>query len=154
MSQKMGYENFIGLGYKRVGRVGRIGYTEAMIENFRKQIVDEIVPIAQALRKLQRKRLGYSELMDYDLPFQFLDGNPTPKGTFSTIIQSAKKMYADLSPETNDFFNYLLENDLMDLKNRDGKKDNGYAWCIQNINSRSRTRFSILQKQQLRNYRI
>jgi len=133
MGQKMGYENFIGLGYKRVGRVGRIGYTEEMIDNFRKQIVDEIVPITQELRERQRKRLGYSDLMDYDLAFQFLNGNPKPMGTFSDIIRKAKKMYADLSPETSDFFNYLLENDLMDLKNREGKKDNGYAWCISNF---------------------
>jgi len=132
MSLKMGCKNFIELGYKRIGRVGRIGYTQKMVEDFRKQIVDEIVPITQELRRRQKKRLGYEEIMDYDLAFQFSDGNPKPKGSYDHLIQCTDKMYSELSTETNEFFNYLLKNNLMDLKNRDGKKDNGYCWCISN----------------------
>jgi len=132
MSVKMGHENFIELGYKRIGRVGRIGYDETMVDNFRKQIVKEIVPITQELRGRQKKRLGYEELMDYDLGFRFPNGNPKPKGTYDQLMEVTQKMYAELSPETEVFFNYMLENNLMDLKNRHGKKDNGYCWRISN----------------------
>lgn len=68
MAQKMGHENFIELGYNWMQR---IDYNESMVENFRQQIVDEIVPITRQLRARQKNRLGYDTLEDYDLDFQF-----------------------------------------------------------------------------------
>ena len=46
----LGYENFIELGYMRMGRSD---YGPNEVANFRKQIVDHVVPI---VKKLQDKK--------------------------------------------------------------------------------------------------
>ena len=51
----------------------------------------------------------------YDQGFSFKTGNPTPKGDADWIIEHGKKMYAELSPETDAFFQMMTENELMDL---------------------------------------
>jgi len=127
MGKKMGFKNFIELGYNNMDRMD---YNKEMVQNFRKQIVDEIVPIAEQLRERQRVRLGYDTLEFYDLGFHFKSGNPKPKGNFKEIIAKAKTMYKELSPETEAFFNYMLEYDLLDVENRPGKADAGYCWCL------------------------
>lgn len=127
MGQKMGFKNFIELGYNNMDRMD---YNKEMVQNFRKQIVDEIVPIAEQLRERQRIRLGYDTLEFHDLKFHFKSGNPKPKGDYKEIIGKAKTMYKELSTETEEFFNYMLKYDLLDVENRPGKADAGYCWCL------------------------
>jgi len=127
MGKKLGFKNYIELGYNRMSRMD---YTKEMVQNFRKQIVDEIVPIATQLRERQRVRLGYDKLEFHDLGFHFTSGNPKPKGTVNEILGKAKVMYKELSAETEEFFNYMLANNLMDVENRPGKADAGYCWCL------------------------
>ncbi len=125
MAKKMGFDNFVKLGYIRLGRSD---YDETMVANFRKQIVEHIVPLSRQLRKRQQARLGYEKLYDYDLGYQFTSGNPKPKGSPEEILAKGQKMYKELSPETNDFFNYMLDHELLDVINRPGKADMGYCW--------------------------
>ncbi len=129
MALKLGYENFVDLGYVWMGRMD---YTKESVAQFRQQVVAEIVPIVSQLKERQRVRLGYEALEDYDHPFMFLSGNPTPKGTAEEIFDHAKKMYKELSVETDTFFKYMLEYDLMDVTNRNGKAGGGYAWWLSN----------------------
>lgn len=130
MAQKMGYKNFVELGYKWMLR---IDYSQEMVANFRRQIAEEIVPITTKLRERQRRRLGYDSLEYYDLNFHFLSGNPSPKGTPDDTIAKAKEMYEELSKETGEFFNYMLEYDLLDLVSREGKNDGGFCWALSNF---------------------
>ncbi len=127
MAQKMGHKNFIELGYNWMQR---IDYNETMVENFRQQIVDEIVPITSQLRARQKNRLGYNTLEDHDLDFHFLSGNPKPKDSPKEILAKAKTMYTELSSDTEEFFNYMLKYNLLDVINRPGKADAGYCWCL------------------------
>ncbi|MEZ5007718.1 MAG: M3 family oligoendopeptidase [Chitinophagales bacterium] len=125
MAKKLGHENYIDLGYIKMGRYD---YNKEMVQNFRQQIIDHIVPMAGRLRARQKARLGYDTLYDYDIDFSFITGNPAPKGSPEEILAKAKTMYGELSPETNEFFNYMLDHDLMDVINRPGKADMGYCW--------------------------
>ena len=125
MAVKMGHENFIDLGYIRMDRVD---YNQEMVANFRRQIAEHIVPIVKKLRERQQKRLGYDRLNEYDLDYWFLSGNPAPKGSPEEILQRADEMYAELSAETDDFFQHMRKYDLLDVINRPGKADVGYCW--------------------------
>ena len=53
MAKKLGYENYIELGYKRLGR---IDYNASDVANYRKQIIEEIVPLAEKIVRKQAKR--------------------------------------------------------------------------------------------------
>lgn len=126
---KLGYENYVPLAYNRLMRTD---YDAKMIANYRQQVLEEVVPVAVELRQRQAKRLGLDSLAYYDTPLTFNTGNPTPKGNPDWIVENGQKMYADLSPETDEFFNFMLDNDLMDLVSRKGKATGGYCNFISN----------------------
>ena len=127
MGVKMGYKNYIELGY---ARMKRMDYNEEMVNRFRENVKKYIVPLAEKLREKQRKRLGLDKLMVYDLFYQFGSGNPTPKGDPEWIVDQGKTMYDELSPHTREFYDFMFENDLMNVFSRKGKADMGYCEYI------------------------
>lgn len=132
MAQKMGFENFIPMGY---ARMRRSGYGPEEIAEFRNLIFEEVVPLANELKKRQAKRLGLESLMYYDYSFSYNTGNPTPKGNPDWIINHGKTMYDELSPETSSFFRFMLDKELMDLVNKKGKAGGGYCTYIADYQS-------------------
>ena len=71
----------------------------------------------------------------YDSGFNFKNGNPVPKGSPEWIVERAKKMYEELSPETGEFMNFMIDHEVMDLYNRKGKSAGGYCSYIQKYKS-------------------
>jgi M3 family oligoendopeptidase len=94
---------------------------------YRSTILEHVVPLATKLREKQAKRLGLENLNFYDEAILFPSGNAKPKGTPEWIIENGKKMYQELSNETNEFFNFMTENELLDLVNKKGKAGGGYC---------------------------
>lgn len=127
IAQKLGAENFVSIAY---ARMRRSDYTPEMVASFRQQIRELIVPIASELYERQRRRLKLERLRYYDEDYLFPTGNPKPIGTPQEIIASAAQMYRELSPETDAFFQYMLQAHLLDLVNRDGKATGGYCTYI------------------------
>ncbi|PLT34397.1 M3 family oligoendopeptidase [Bacillus sp. V5-8f] len=124
----LGYANFVELGYYRMARTD---YNAEMAAAFRKQIHEHIVPLATKLRKRQRERIGLEELKYYDEGFQFKTGNAVPKGDPEWIVGNGKRMYRELSPETDKFFEFMTENELLDLVSKKGKAGGGYCTYIE-----------------------
>jgi len=124
IAKKLGYSNFVQLGYDRMMRTD---YNAEMVANFRKQVLEYIVPVSQQLKKRQTERLGLDELKYYDENFSFKTGNATPKGDPDWIVANGKKMYKELSPETDEFFSFMLDNNLVDLVSKKGKQGGGYC---------------------------
>ncbi|TCL49249.1 M3 family oligoendopeptidase [Thermolongibacillus altinsuensis] len=129
MAKKLGFENFVELGYARLGRTD---YNAEMVAKFREQVKEFIVPIAVKLRERQQERIGVDKLKYYDEAFAFKTGNPTPKGDAKWIIENGKKMYQELSPETDEFFRFMIDHELMDLVAKKGKASGGYCTYIEN----------------------
>ena len=132
MAQKLGYNNFIELGY---ARMTRSDYTPEMVENFRQQVQQYIVPYATKLYQRQAKRIGLDSLKYYDNSFRFKTGNPSPKGSPEWILANAKEMYSELSQETREFFDFMTEKELLDVINRQGKATGGYCTFISKYQS-------------------
>lgn len=124
IATQLGYKNFIDLAYVRMERSD---YNAEDVSKFRKYVKEHIVPLSNRLRELQKERLGLDELKVYDLPVFFKNGNANPKGGPEWIVEQGKKMYDELSPETGEFFNYMIDHGLMDLYSRKGKADMGYC---------------------------
>ena len=132
MGQKMGFDNYLPLGYLRMGRTD---YGPAEVGCYRDQIAKDVVPLAHKIMKKQFKRIGVRSPKSYDAALEFLDGNATPKGTEEELVNKALNMYKELSTETGDFFSYMIENDLLDLSSRSGKRGGGYCTFISNYKS-------------------
>ncbi|MGG1663948.1 M3 family oligoendopeptidase [Brevibacillus sp. NRS-1366] len=127
IAKKLGFANFVELAYARLNRTD---YTSDMVANFRRQVLERIVPAATKLIERQRERIGVDTIKYYDLAFEFATGNPTPKGSPEWIVENGKKMYAELSPETDEFFTFMLENDCLELISKKGKATGGYCTYI------------------------
>ena len=132
IAQKLGFNSFVELAYKRLGRTD---YDASMVANFRKQVRDFIVPIAHDLRKRQAKRIGVKSMKYYDEPFNFTSGNAKPHGSPEWILENGKKMYNEVSPVTKEFFAFMTDNELMDLVNKKGKAGGGYCTYLEKFKS-------------------
>ncbi len=127
MAKKLGFKNFVELGYIRMDRTD---YNPEMVVNLRKQILEYIVPLCNKLYEKQAKRLNLDKLTYIDENLEFLDGNATIKGDSDYIIENGIKMYQELSEETKEFFDFMLENELMDLETKHNKSAGGYCTYI------------------------
>lgn len=127
MANKLGFDNFTQLGYIRMNR---IDYNPDMVVNLRKQVLEYIVPLCNKLYEKQAKRLNLDKLTYIDENLDFLDGNATIKGDYDYIIENGIKMYKELSEETKEFFEFMLENNLMDLETKHNKSAGGYCTYI------------------------
>ena len=129
---KLGFKNFTELGYLRMGRSD---YNYKDVEKFREHVLNYIVPISNELRQRQAKRIDVDKFKYYDIPLDFISGNPAPKGNKEWIMERAKKMYEELSKETHEFINFMIDRDLFDLETKPNKQAGGYCTFIYDYKS-------------------
>lgn len=127
IGKKLGYENFIELGYLRMNRSE---YGAKEVAKFREAVLKYMVPYASELLESQRERLGLDTLYYYDENLKYNSGNATPKGNPEWMLERGKEMYSKISPLTEEFFNFMTEYELFDLYSRDGKMSGGYCTTI------------------------
>ncbi len=122
-AREMGYENYLELGYYRMQRNC---YGKEEVETFRRQIREYFVPFAEKLHDRRRQRLGLEKLSYIDASVYFKEGNPAPLGTPEEILEAGQKMYGELSPETKEFYDFMMDNELFDVLGRKTKRAGGY----------------------------
>jgi len=127
IARTLGYENFIQLGYYRMER---LCYDQEKVEGFRRGVRDSIVPVAVRLKADQAVRIGVPTIKIYDNTFEYPDGNAKPIGTPDDIFAHGKEMYHELSAETAELIDFMLENELFDVLTRPGKSGGGYCSYI------------------------
>lgn len=127
IAQKLGFKNFIEIGY---ARMLRIGYDSEMIRTFRNQVKEVIVPLLVVLKENQRKRLKIETLRYYDLDIMFNDGNPEPKGDVKWIIDEFQQVFKEISAETEEFYQFMKSNNLFDVETRHDKARAGFCTFI------------------------
>ena len=132
IAHRLGFKNSVELGY---ARLSRIDYNSDMVASYRKQVLENIVPLHTELRKRQEKRLGVEKLRFYDEPIKFNSGNADPHGDPEWILNHGKTMYKELSKETDEFFTFMTEKNLLDLLSKKGKMSGGYCTYIPDYKS-------------------
>ena len=124
MAKKLGYKNFVQLGYLRLGRMD---YDAKMVKGYREQIYESVVPVCDKLYKKQMKDLNIKDPQYFDYNLRFKSGNPKPVGDAKKLVKVAHEMYSDLGPESKEFFEFMMKHNLMDLEARKGKAPGGYC---------------------------
>ncbi len=122
-ARMLGYENYIPLGYMRMNRNS---YGQEQVENFRKQVKEAFVPFVTEINKKRSARIGVDSLKLYDNGVYFTNGNPKPTGTPEEILKAGQEMYRELSPETAEFIDFMIDHDLFDVLGRKTKRQGGY----------------------------
>lgn len=127
MAKKLGFKSFIPMGYLRRRR---FDYTEKELEVFRKQVREVVVPAAAKLYERQKEALGIDTLYYYDESIASPSGNPVPIGDKEYLVGEAQKMYRELSRESGEFFDFMMEYELFDLDSKHGKRAGGYCTTL------------------------
>lgn len=131
-AKELGFETYTELGYLRMQRNS---YRREQVENLRRQVKEVFVPFAESLYEQRRKRLGLSKMYFSDEQVYGTKGNPQPFGTPEEILEAGQKMYGELSKETREFFDFMIENELLDVFGRKTKAVGGYMTYIPDYKS-------------------
>ena len=131
-AKELGFEAYTELGYLRMQRNS---YQREQVENLRRQVKEVFVPFAESLYEQRRKRLGLSKMYFSDEQVYGTEGNPQPFGTPEEILEAGQKMYGELSKETREFFDFMIENELLDVFGRKTKAVGGYMTYIPDYKS-------------------
>lgn len=124
IAKKLGFGSYIDYIYPCRGRYD---YDAKKAAEFREAVRKYITPICDRMYREQAERIGADKLRLYDESLVFPDGNAKPIGTPEELVAKAKRMYAALSPETKEFFEFMTEHELFDLVTRENKHLGGYC---------------------------
>lgn len=124
MAKKLGYKNYIELGYYSLGR---LSFDKDMVEKFRENVLKYIVPVVAKLKTENAKRMGIDQLMLYDNDVNVPGGNPKPVLDKDGIFEETTKMYHEMSEATGKFIDMMMENEAFDVESRKNKWGGGYC---------------------------
>ncbi len=130
MAVKLGFENYIELGYQRMSRVD---YNAADVDRFRAEVRDVLVPLCAKIRESQAETLGLDAVAYWDEKIFDPTGNPTPNGDEAWMTERAREMFANLHPELNSFFNMMADGGFLDLPTREGKTGGGFCTSFPSV---------------------
>lgn len=128
MAKTLGLKDYVEMAYCLMQRNC---YTREDVEKFRSAVVEYIVPVAADIYKKQAERLDVSYPMNFaDAALEYRSGNPKPFGTPEEILAHGRKFYHELSTETEEFIDFLFDNELLDVLSRKGKAAGGFCESI------------------------
>lgn len=124
MAKKLGYENFVELGYYRMGR---LDYNAEMVKKFRDNVKAALVPCVSKVKEKLADELGIDKFMFYDDAIYVNGNSPRPILDKDGIFAAAIEMYDSMNPEVGAFMRSMQENEAFDVESRDGKWGGGYC---------------------------
>lgn len=127
MAETLGFGSYTEMAYldRR-----RFDYTAGDTARFRQKIKEVVTPACARLFEKQRLRLGLDRLHWYDETLVFPEGNADPEGTKDELLAKALEMYRELSPETGEYFQFMVDRELFDLESKPGKRLGGYCTSL------------------------
>lgn len=123
MAKKMGYKNFVELGYYRMGR---LCYDQNSVKTFRENVLRDVVPVVARMRTENAKRMGIEKYMFYDDGVIVPGGDPKPCGK-EGIFVAAREMYHSMGKDPGDFIDMMIDNEAFDVDSRKNKWGGGYC---------------------------
>ena len=95
MARKLGYANYIPLGYRRMRRTD---YDAADVARYRDQVAEHVVPLVARLLEARRKAQGWDRLHYWDEALIDPAGNPKPIGDHDVLVAQAQVMFDRMDP--------------------------------------------------------
>ena len=127
MATTLGFENFVGLAYKRMQRTD---YGPADVARYREQILIEVVPLLARIYEQRREEFGWDRLMAWDEPIMDPGGNPAPIGNAAELLIAARGMFAALDQRLGTFGDMMADGDFLDLETRKTKARGGFCTVL------------------------
>ena len=131
-AKMLGFAAYTPLGYLRMQRNC---YGREEVENLRRQVKEVFVPFAESLYEKRRQRLGLEKMSYAQEQVYGPQGNPQPEKAPEEILAAGQKMYEELSAESREFFDFMMENELLDVFGRKTKAVGGYMTYLPDYKS-------------------
>ncbi len=106
----------------------RFDYSPEDCKSFHAAIEEVVVPAAQRAYERRRQRLGIDTVRPWDVDVDPL--GTTPIKPYETIDEFKSKAYAifqQVNPKFGEYFQIMMEEDLLDLESRKNKAPGGYS---------------------------
>ncbi|MGH9040635.1 MAG: M3 family oligoendopeptidase [Acidimicrobiia bacterium] len=123
MARRLGFDDFVGLGYRRMCRVD---YDGADVDRLRSAVRDHVVPLATELTRRQAGALGLEHLCAWDEGVHDLEPSPAPLGDHDWMLARAREMF-DAMGELGPFYRQMDDGGFLDLDTRKGKAGGGFC---------------------------
>ncbi|MGC9271584.1 M3 family oligoendopeptidase [Acidiphilium sp.] len=130
MARKLGYENFIALGYKRMRR---LDYGPDDVARYRDAIAAHVTPLIARLLEQRRAIFGWDKVFAWDERIIDPLGNPTPLGGHDDLLAAGQAMYDRMNPEIASFYRSMKDGGFLDLKNRPAKGNGGFCTTFDSV---------------------
>ncbi|HEY8443949.1 MAG TPA: M3 family oligoendopeptidase [Clostridia bacterium] len=128
MAKKMGYKDFVELGYYQMGRNC---YAPEDIQKFRQGVLKYIVPAVSKIKQKVAQDLGIERLKYYDDDVYLKNGKPNPIISSEEIMRQGSKMYNELNAEIGALYDRMLESETFDVLSRPGKWGGGFCESLE-----------------------
>jgi M3 family oligoendopeptidase len=129
MAKKLGFSNYIELGYRRMRRVD---YDEADVARYRAEVLKNVTPLVTRIMEARREEHGWEKLYFWDESLVDPQGNPKPAGGHDFLVEQAQAMFDGMNPELAAFYRMMNEGGFLDLKNRPTKAPGGFCTSFAN----------------------
>ncbi|MBQ3511707.1 MAG: hypothetical protein IJA30_05355 [Bacilli bacterium] len=106
-------------------KMNRVDYKENDLRMFKDIILTFFVPLKEKLKETQTKRLHEKKLSYYNASYLFNDGNAKTKYNIEEICNKLNDIFKKLNTEFSELFTMMLENNLIDLEERENKSAGG-----------------------------
>lgn len=106
-------------------KMNRVDYKENDLRMFKDIIIKYFVPLKEKLKETQTKRLHEKKLSYYNASYLFNDGNAKTKYNIEEICNKLNDIFKKLNTEFSELFTMMLENNLIDLEERENKSAGG-----------------------------
>ncbi|SDC67306.1 M3 family oligoendopeptidase [Belnapia rosea] len=130
MARKLGYENYLPLGYRRLRRTD---YDAADVARYRNQVAEHVVPLVGRLLEARRQRFGWDRLRYWDEALVDPEGNPKPIGDHDTLVAAAQTMFDRMDPRLAEFYRLMERGGFLDMRNRPGKAGGGFCTSFPSV---------------------
>jgi M3 family oligoendopeptidase len=124
MARKLGFENYIELGYRRMRRVD---YNAHDVARYRNGILTHVTPLVAKIMQARRIENGWEKMYAWDETLTDPQGNPKPAGGEEYLTAQAQKMFENMAPELANFFKLMTDGNFLDLANRPAKAPGGFC---------------------------
>lgn len=114
-------------------KMNRVDYTEKDLKVFKEGIVKYFTPLREKLKKEQAKRLNEKELSYYNASYLFNDGNAKTNKDLDELLKILESIFNDINPEYGKLFRFMLDNNLIDLEDRENKSAGGITTYIPDL---------------------
>jgi M3 family oligoendopeptidase len=124
MARKLGFANYLELGYRRMHRVD---YGPSDVARYRDDVARSVVPVAASLVRRLGAESGLDRVRFWDEAVLGSTHRIAPQGDRAWILGRTAAALGAIAPELGEFAGVMLDGDLLDVERRPGKALGAYC---------------------------